>query len=104
MLDKRKAHYDLASAKRLVREGSLATTPRVYAYLRARGWEIEYVARCLEGLAQAHLHKSQSHRDRPGAWLDIYRPIVDGRRLYVKFTIDRGTVWVLSFCVDGDEH
>lgn len=104
MLEKRKPHYDLALVRRLVREGSLAATPRVYAYFRARGWAIEYMPTCLEDLKQADFHKSQAHRERSGAWLDIYRPTVDGLRLYVKFTVDGGTVWVLSFCVDGDEH
>ena len=104
MFEKRAPHYSLALVRTLVRAGSVTITARVYAYLRARGWEVEYVERCLECLAQADLHKSQAHRDRPGEWLDIYRPTFEGQRLYVKFTVESRIVRVLSFCIDGDEH
>jgi hypothetical protein len=104
MLEKRKPHYDLARVRTLARVGQLTVTRRVRAYLDARGWDVRYVAECLGSLTREDLHKSQSHRDRSGVWLDIYRPTFDGRRLYVKFTLDDDVVWVLSFCIDGEEH
>ncbi len=41
-----------------------------------------------------------------GVWLDIYRPVIDGQRLYIKFTPHeiRRAVIILSFCTDGEEH
>jgi motility quorum-sensing regulator/GCU-specific mRNA interferase toxin len=104
MLEKRKPHYDLALIQTLARAGQLTVTRRVRAYLDAHGWDVRYVAKCLASLTRADLHKSQSHRDRSGVWLDIYRPTFDGRPLYVKFMLDDDLVWVLSFCIDGEEH
>lgn len=37
--------------------------------------------------------------------LDVYRPWLNGQRMYVKFTLDEdGDLYVLSFCRDGDHH
>jgi hypothetical protein len=43
---------------------------------------------------------------RPDAWLDIYKPVFRGERLYVKLTLqDDGAGYrVMSFCGDGEEH
>jgi hypothetical protein len=50
-------------------------------------------------------HKSQQHLDRPEQWLDIYRPWIDGVRMYVKFTVDAdGDVIIMSLCRDGEAH
>lgn len=46
------------------------------------------------------------HLERPDAWLDIYKPLFRGERLYVKLLLleDGETYLVLSFCGDGEEH
>jgi motility quorum-sensing regulator/GCU-specific mRNA interferase toxin len=34
----------------------------------------------------------------PAIWQDVYRPIVEGRELYVKFTLDaQGELLLISF-------
>ena len=57
-------------------------------------------------MASEDLYKSQEHLGRPGAWLDIYRPVFEGRRMYIKFTrrADGSGFVLLSFCLDGEEH
>ena len=48
----------------------------------------------------------QRHHSRADAWLDIYKPVYNGERIYLKFTLhENGTDYlVLSFCRDGARH
>jgi len=52
------------------------------------------------------LFKSQRHHSRADAWLDNYKPVYNGERIYLKFTLhENGTDYlVLSFCRDGARH
>jgi hypothetical protein len=103
--EKPAAHYDLDEIKRRVAGGHYALTRRANRHATSKGWTREYVAECFALLDEGDLHKSLQHRDRPGQWLDIYRPRIGGRRMYVKFTVTAaGNVLVMSFCMDGEAH
>ena len=78
---------------------------RVLRHLERWGWSRRTIRRCIRSLEPVHFYKSQRHLDRPDAWLDIFKPVFGGERLYVKFTLlEDGTYLVLSFCGDGEEH
>jgi len=98
-------HYDLDEVKRRVSAGRYSLTGRVTRHLRANRWDLGFPGRCVEQLDPTSFHKSQEHRERPGQWLDIYRPWVSGARMYVKFTVEsEGNVLILSLCRDGEVH
>jgi hypothetical protein len=73
--------------------------------MTAEGWSDSEIEGVIARLSVTDLHKSQAHRDEPERWLDIYRPWVHGRRMYVKFTVNElGILMVLSFCRDREAH
>ncbi len=104
--EKVEPHYDLERVKRAFRDDDFVTPQRVKRYLTARGWSHGTICEVVARLKPADLHKSQAHRERPGVWLDIYRPSTEHGRLYVKFTMheDGRRFVVLSFCRDGEVH
>ncbi len=105
MEEKQVPHYELAAIKRLVTCGQFGRTTRVARHVRSRGWGDQDITRCFEQMLASDFHKTQRHRERPGQWLDIYRPWIDGVRMYVKFTVDTdGSVVILSLCRDGTAH
>jgi hypothetical protein len=75
-------------------------------HLDRRGWSRGTIGSCVASLTPPDFHKSQLHLERPDAWLDIYKPLFRGERLYVKLLLleDGETYLVLSFCGDGEEH
>lgn len=104
--ERQTAAYDLADVRAAVSEGRYRLARRVRRHTRRQGWNREVVEACLRELDPGDLHKSQRHLERPGVWLDIYRPRFRGDRMYVKLVLDSpadGFV-VLSFCRDGEKH
>jgi hypothetical protein len=98
--------YGLPEVRRAFSEGRFQTTGRVMRHLDRRGWSRGTIGSCVASLTFSDFHKSQQHRMRPDAWLDIYKPLLRGERLYVKLTLqDDGAGYrVMSFCRDGEEH
>ncbi len=104
--ERREPAYDLAEVRRAFTEGRFQATGRVLKHLDRRGWNGSTIATCVESLTPADFHKSQAHITRADAWLDIYKFVFRGERLYVKFVLqDEGKRYrVLSFCGDGEKH
>lgn len=98
-------HFSPIQVREAIRVG-VVVPGRVRRHLARHGWDKRHVCRRIEGLSARDFHKSQIHRDRPDVWLDIYRPYVDGVRIYIKFTIaeDGEQLLLLSFCLDGERH
>jgi hypothetical protein len=57
-------------------------------------------------MTERDFSKSQEHVGRPGVWLDVYKPLLRGHRMYVKIvTLEGGRGYLLlSFCRDGEDH
>lgn len=106
MQEKRQPQYPLFKFKTAVRDGRVMFPGRVDAHLRSCGWARSDIIGCLLSLRGEDFYKSQIHRTRAGVWLDIYKPVCLGERLYVKLTLheDKARFIVLSFCRDGEEH
>ena len=98
--------YPLDEVRTEFERGRFEVTGRVRQHLERRGWGFDTVSRCVCKLSLDDFYKSQAHRTEPGVWLDIYKPLMNGERLYVKFTpLDDGERFiVLSFCGDGEQH
>jgi motility quorum-sensing regulator/GCU-specific mRNA interferase toxin len=49
-------------------------------------------------LAARDFEKSMPSEFNPAIWQDVYKPVVAGRELYIKFTLDtRGELLLISF-------
>ncbi|MDO8847915.1 MAG: type II toxin-antitoxin system MqsR family toxin [Coriobacteriia bacterium] len=98
--------YPLNEVRAAFGAGRFEVTGRVRRHLERRGWGFETVQRRICDLCPGDFHKSQAHRTEPGVWLDIYKPFVNGERLYVKYMPfgDGESFIVLSFCGDGEQH
>ena len=104
--ERRQPTYPLETVWEAFAAGRFSVTRRVFNHLLLRGWKLETVRACVLALTPQDFHKSQQHVAREGIWLDIYRPVFRGERLYVKFTPleDDRNYRVLSFCGDGESH
>jgi hypothetical protein len=95
----------LQQIRSLVRRDRFVLSRRAKRYLVTQSWDRETVAEVLCSLKRIDLHKSVPDSRRPGSSLDVYRPLRDGHRLYIKFTLgEDGDLYVLSFCRDGENH
>jgi motility quorum-sensing regulator / GCU-specific mRNA interferase toxin len=62
------------------------------------GMDEQAVVDVIAGLTGRDFDKSMPSDINPAIWQDVYKPIIDGRELYVKFTLDaRGELLLISF-------
>lgn len=62
------------------------------------GIDEQGVVDVVAGLTSRDFDKSMPSDINPAIWQDVYKPIIDGRELYVKFTLDtRGELLLISF-------
>jgi hypothetical protein len=104
--ERRVPRYSLVSVRRAFLDGRFLITLRVRRHMAPHDWKEHDVVECIAGLTPTGFHKSQAHRIHARVWLDIYRPVFEGERRYVKFTreMEGDRFVLLSFCVDGEEH
>ena len=58
----------------------------------------EAVIAVIQNLTRADFEKSMTSHGNSKAWQDVYKPTVDGTKLYVKFTHDaQGDLLLISF-------
>ena len=56
------------------------------------------VVEVIRGLRAQDFEKSMPSDVDPTIWQDVYKPVIDGRELYVKFTRDaQGGLLLISF-------
>ena len=64
----------------------------------ALGMDEQAVVDVIARLAARDFDKSMPSELNPAMWQDVYKPVVTGRELYVKFTLDaRGEMLLISF-------
>ena len=104
--ERRRPAHGLTDVHDAFSEGRFQSTVRVLRHLSIRGRGRSTIGSCVQSLTPGDFHKSQRYLGRPEVWLDIYKPVFRGERLYVKFTLleDGETYLVLSFCGDDEEH
>ncbi len=86
-MEKRKAHYPLASVKRLIGEGRVNFTMTAVAGGAAMGFPAEEMLNVVSSLTNRNLDKSMtSHADHK-VWHDVYHVDTDRGVVYLKLTI-----------------
>lgn len=62
------------------------------------GMDEAVVADVIASLTARDFDKSMRSEIDPTIWQDVYKPVVEGRELYVKFTLDgQGELLLISF-------
>jgi motility quorum-sensing regulator/GCU-specific mRNA interferase toxin len=86
-LEKRKAHYPLATVKRLIEEGRVGFTMTAVAGGAAMGVESDEMLEVVSGLKAKDLYKSMtSHADHK-VWHDVYHANTKRGVVYLKLTV-----------------
>ncbi len=86
-MEKRKAHYPLASVKRLIGEGRVSFTMTAVAGGAAMGFAAEEMLNVVLSLMSRDLYKSMtSHADHK-VWHDVYHANTRRGGVYLKLTI-----------------
>lgn len=101
--EKRTPHYRLRDVKAAFADPDRLNRTMSAATGAAALWMDEQdVVDVIAGLAADDFDKSMvSHVDR-ASWQDVYKPVVGGRELYVKVTLDaQGALLLISF--EGNE-
>ncbi len=95
-MEKRKPHHDLAAFKRSF---SVADTRRVTRTAlrdaQGLGFTLAGMVDVVQGIKAAHFYKSMTALHDPSAWQDVYHVPWGGLVLYVKFTGERLTGFLL---------
>ena len=86
-MEKRKAHYPLATVRRLIAEGRVSFTMSAVAGGAAMGLAAEGMQDVVSGLSNRNLYKSMtSHADHKN-WHDVYHADTDRGVVYLKLTV-----------------
>jgi motility quorum-sensing regulator/GCU-specific mRNA interferase toxin len=98
-MEKRKAHYPLATIKALVEQGAYrVTTTALRCAAHDFGLvDVAQVADCVIGLSGQEFYKSMTTIHDSSLWQDVYRPRIGGVAAYVKVQIVSETTVVISF-------
>ncbi|MBI2754036.1 MAG: type II toxin-antitoxin system MqsR family toxin [Betaproteobacteria bacterium] len=85
-MEKRKAHYPLATVKRLIAEGRVSFTMTAVAGGAAMGFASEDMLDVVSSLKAKDLYKSMtSHADHK-VWHDVYHADTERGLVYLKLT------------------
>ncbi len=99
MARRRQPHYPLKDVK-----AAFANPSRMNRTMTAAegaeelGLDEQAVVGVIAALSPHDFDKSMPSDVNPAIWQDVYKPIVEDRELYVKFTLDaRGELLLISF-------
>ena len=99
MARRRQPHYPLKTIK-----AAFADATRMNRTMTAAdgaeelGMDEQAVVDVVAGLTGRDFDKSMPSDINPAIWQDVYKPIIEGQELYVKFTLDtQGELLLISF-------
>jgi motility quorum-sensing regulator/GCU-specific mRNA interferase toxin len=99
MARRRSPHYPLKTIK-----AEFADVTRMNRTMTAAdgaeqlGLDEQAVVDVIASLTARDFDKSMASEIDPTIWQDVYKPVISGRELYVKFTLDgRGALLLISF-------
>ena len=99
MASRRQRHYPLKVIKAAFSEAARLNRSMTAANgAEDLGLDEQAVVDVIAGLKGRDFDKSMPSDINPAIWQDVYKPIIDRRELYVKFTLDaRGELLLISF-------
>ena len=99
MARRRQPHYPLKTIKAVFADATrMNRTMTAADGADELGMDEQAVVDVLAGLVGRDFDKSMPSDINPAIWQDVYKPIIEGRELYVKFTLDtQGELLLISF-------
>jgi motility quorum-sensing regulator/GCU-specific mRNA interferase toxin len=99
MKRKRRPRYPLASVKSAFADvARLNRTMSAAVGAEGLGMDAQTVVDVITGLSVRDFEKSMLSEADATVWQDVYKPVIEGTELYVKFTLDsRGELLLISF-------
>ena len=95
-MEKRKPHYALTDIKRAFSNpGALNRTVTSRTGADDLGMDDDRVVAVIQALANSDFDKSMTSFANHKLWQDVYRPVVDDRVVYLKFTLDDQQAFLL---------
>lgn len=95
-MEKRKAHYRLATVRKLIEERKVRFTGTAVIGGAQMGFGAEEMLQIVSGLASKNLYKSMtSHADHT-VWQDVYHVTTGAGEVYLKLTVVEDLL-ILSF-------
>lgn len=79
--------YDLSTVKALVSANAYQVTGAAFQSLGQLALDRRDLEACVLGLTAADFFKTMPSERIAGLWQDVYKPVYDGRHLYVKLQI-----------------
>lgn len=95
-MEKRTPHFRLAVVKWLLQSGQVRTTLGSLRDARAIGLDRDEMFAVVESLSPRDFHKSMTTFADHRAWQDVYLPLTDVGRRYVKLAVADGLL-IISF-------
>ena len=86
-MEKRKAHYPLATVKHLIAEGRVSFTMTAVAGGAAMGFAAEGMLDVVSSLSNRNLYKSMTTQADHKSWHDVYHVDTDRGVVYLKLTV-----------------
>ena len=86
-MEKRKAHYPLATVRRLIAEGRVSFTMTAVAGGAAMGFAAKGMLDVVSGLSNRNLYKSMTTHAEHRNWHDVYHAATDLGVVYLKLTV-----------------
>jgi motility quorum-sensing regulator/GCU-specific mRNA interferase toxin len=86
-LEKRKAHYPLATVKRLIAEDRVSFTMTALAGGAAMGFASEEMLKVVTDLKARDLYKSMTSQADHRVWHDVYHADTERGLVYLKLTV-----------------
>ncbi len=95
-MEKRTAHHTLAVVRALCAIGNVTPTQTSLKTAALLGMTRNEMVQIVQALTLADFYKSMTSYADKTQWQDVYHPIVEGRKLYLKLTVTNGLL-ILSF-------
>jgi hypothetical protein len=91
--------YDLSEIKKYVIQDLFQVSGSAFRDMAALGYDREDIQQCVLALKPSDFYKSDPSLEKPGMFLDVYRPWYCNRQLYVKLQMTEHArpVIVVSF-------
>lgn len=86
-MEKHVPHTRLATVKQLIRSERVRITRTAVEDAEALGLSFQQVCLVLLNLSEKDFYKSMTTYADHRIWQDVYRPLLAGRRLYLKITV-----------------
>lgn len=86
-MEKKRPHYALSTVRTLIEQGNARTTAVAARDAANLGFDFRGVLEIVAALKTADFYKSMTTYNDHRVWQDVYRPLTEAGRVYLKLTV-----------------